>query len=545
MKINLKKILLLVTGLIAINFLANFINLRLDLTSDHRYSLNKASKQIVSNIKDYVTIKVYLKGNFPSEFKRLQMETQRFLEELAQENHYIRYKFVNPKNIKDALIKKGLTPSELQINEDGKLSEIVIFPWATVQYKNKSAKVNLLKDSFSNNQNAQIENSIQNLEYGFANALEQITVPKHKKIAILKGNGELQDFRLISFLKQLKKQYLLAPFTLDSVAERPQITTDELQKYSLIIIAKPTKKFTEKEKYCLDQYITHGGKSLWLVSSVQADLDSLVKTGASLAYPKDINLTDFFFNYGIRINYNLISDLYSSKIPLATGKVGNQIQYQLFNWNYYPIALSNNNHPINNRLNPVQLKFPSSIDTLKNQYKKTILISSSKLSKTEGTPKLVELKEVVKKPNLSSYKKGKFNIGVLIEGKFKSVYNNRIKPFSYKNNLNQGNNNKMIVIADGNFIANEFKNNTPVPLGFDRYNQLTYDNSNFLLNAVNYLMDDQGLINLRTKKLKVAFLNKQKAYLEATKWKIINVLFPLLILFVLALIANYFRKKTV
>ncbi|WP_456463139.1 gliding motility-associated ABC transporter substrate-binding protein GldG [Lutibacter sp.] len=537
------KIVIAFITILLINYVGSKVYKRIDLTNDHRYTLSSPSKAIIKNIEDIITIKVYLKGNFPAEFKRLQIETKQFLEELNTQNKKIHFRFINPTNITQELINKGLEPSRLQVQEKGKLSEIIIFPWAVVSSKNKTENVPLLKDIFSNSQEEQLESSIQNLEYAFINAIYKLASKKSKKIAIIKGNGELNDIYIADFLRKLNEYYFLAPFTLDSVAKQPQKTLNQISTFDLAIIAKPTKKFTEEEKYTLDQFIMNGGKTLWLIDNVQAELDSLMRTGETLAYPRDLGLTDLFFNYGIRINTDLIQDLYASEIPLVTGNIGNKTQFSQFQWEFFPLLNSPNNHPINNNIEAVNVKFVNSIDTLKNTIRKTILLQSSEFSKPIGTPSIISLKGIAQKPNPSEYNIGKKTIAVLLEGKFKSAYNGRIKPFKIKNPKEIGVTSKMIVASDGDIIANEILKGKPLELGVNKWTNQRYGNKEFLLNTVNYLLDDTGLINIRSKAIKINFLNKQKAFEETTKWQFINILFPLLILAVFGLLFNYLRRK--
>ncbi|HEY9220727.1 MAG TPA: gliding motility-associated ABC transporter substrate-binding protein GldG [Lutibacter sp.] len=543
MKNKYSKITVLLVGLILLNIIGSKIYKRFDLTEDNRYTLSKETEKIVENVKEITTITVYLKGDFPAEFKRLQTETKLHLEELKARNKNIQFRFVNPTEIAQKLIESGLEPSRLQIQENGKLSEIIMFPWAVVSYKDKTENVPLLKDVFSNSQDQQLESSIQNLEFAFANAIHKVTSEKSKKIAVLRGNGELNDIYIADFLRKLGEYYFLAPFTLDSVAFQPQKTFEQISEFDLAIIAKPTEKFTEAEKFTLDQFVMNGGKTLWLIDNVQAELDSLMQTGETLAYPRDLGLTDLFFNYGIRINTDLITDLYSSEIPLATGNIGNQTQFNQFLWEYFPLVNSINNHPINNNIEAVNLKFANSIDTLKNHIQKTALLQSSPLSKSVGTPAIISLRTITQKPNEAEYNKGNKPISVLLEGKFKSAYFERIKPFEIENSKENGIDNKMVVVADGDIIANELSKGKPLELGLNKWTNQRYGNKEFLLNAVNYLLDDTGLINIRSKKVKIDFLDKEKAYAEATKWQLINILFPLIILTFFGYIFNYLRKK--
>ena len=543
MKNKYSKIAVVLIGVLLINFISSKIYKRFDLTEDNRYTLSNSSLSIINKVEDIITIKVYLQGNFPAEFKRLQTETKQHLEELKALNKNIRFRFVNPSGIGQELINKGLEPSRLQIEENGKLSEIVIFPWAIVSSKNKTENVSLLKDIFSNSQNEQLESSIQNLEYAFTNAIHKTTTNKSKKIAVLKGNGELDDIYIADFLRKLNEYYFLAPFTLDAVASQPQKTLKNISEFDLAIIAKPTEKFTEEEKYTLDQYIMNGGKTLWLIDNVQAELDSLMQTGESLAYPRDLGLTDLFFNYGVRINSDLITDLYSSEIPLATGNIGNKTQFNQFKWNYFPLLNSVNNHPINNNIEAVNSRFVNSIDTLKNNIKKTILLQSSDLSKTVGTPSIVSLKTIAQKQNSSEYNNGNIPIAVLLEGEFKSAYNERIKPFKIENSKNIATKTKMVVISDGDLIANEISKGKPLELGVNKWTNQRYGNKEFLLNTINYLLDDSGLINIRSKTVNINFLDKEKAFKETFKWQLINIILPLILLSFFGFLYNFIRQK--
>ena len=543
MKNKYSKIVVFLIGIIIINYISSKVYKRFDLTEDKRYTLSKTTENIITNVDEIIIVKVYLEGDFPAEFKRLQIETKLHLEELKNRNKNIQFRFINPIDNAQKLIENGLEPSRLQVEENGKLSEIVLFPFAEINYKNKTEYVSLLKDIFSNSQDEQLESSIQNLEYAFANAIHKLTTKKSKKIAVLRGKGTLEDVYLFDFLKKLGEYYYLAPFSIDSVAKEPQKTLKQLTAFDLAIIAKPTEKFTEEEKYALDQYIMQGGKTLWMLDNVQAELDSLMQTGESLVYPRDLGLTDLLFNYGVRINPDLVSDLYSSQITLATGNVGNKTQFNNFQWNYFPLANSLNNHPINNNIAPVNFKFTNSIDTLKNSIFKTVLLQSSPLSKIIGTPTIISLKSISQKPDPANFSNGNKPLAVLLEGSFKSAYYNRVKPFNLANYKEIGTATKIVVISDGDIIANEIVNGQPIELGVHKFTNQRFGNKDFLLNTINYLLDDSGLINLRSKTIKIAFLDKQKAYEEAFKWQLINILFPLVILGVFGLTFNSFRKK--
>jgi gliding-associated putative ABC transporter substrate-binding component GldG len=543
MKSNSSKIIVLIVLLIVINLVAAKFYTRIDLTKDKRYTLSETTHSIINNLKEPVIIKVYLEGEFPSEFKRLQTETKQHLEELKAVSKNVKFRFIEPLDRAEELIKQGLQPSRLSVQEGGKLSEAVIFPWATIEYKDKIENVSLLVNQISGTQEEQLQNSIQNLEYVFADAVHKVSSEKKQKIAVLRGNGELDNLYLASFLIQLGQYYKLAQFTLDSVNNNPQKTLKKLTEYDLTIIAKPTEKFTEKEKFTLDQYITNGGKSLWLIDNVTAELDSLMQTGQSLAFNRDLNITDLLFSYGVRVNYNLIKDINSSTIRLASGNVGNQTQYEDFLWYYFPLITSKNNHPITKNIDPVSLRFANTIDTLKNNLTKTVLLQSSNFSKPIGTPSPVSLEEISKKPLQKDYSDGNQILGILLEGKFTSAYKNRVKPFNTDFIKDESNDNKMIVIADGDIIANQVHQGQPLALGVDKWTNMSYGNAPFLMNSINYLLDDTGLLQLRSKNLQLKFLDKQKAFKERSFYQLINVVLPLIILTIFGLTYSFIRKR--
>jgi ABC-2 type transport system permease protein len=465
-------------------------------------------------------------------------------------NKNIKFNFINPiedkktrsSNIKQ-LSNRGLTPMQMTISENGKTSQTVIFPWALASHNGVTVKIPLIKNKIGATQQELVNNSVQHLEYSFADGFNKLINPKSKKIAILKGNNQLEDKYIFDFVSTLKDYYYTAAFTLDSVTANPEKTTKELQEFDLIISAKPTKAFTENEKYVLDQFTMNGGKSLWLIDKVAIEKDSLFNdAGKNIAIARDLKLTDFFFKYGVRINSVLVNDLYSAKITLATGE-GSQSQFQQLPWFYSPLVNSENKHPITNNLNLIKFDFANQIDTLKNSIKKTILLQSSILSKIDGTPREVSLAMTRTEPNPKAYTKGFQNLAILLEGEFTSVYKNRIKPFKINNNKNESPETKMIVIADGDLIKNEVGRKGPQELGFDKWSGQTYGNKEFLLNAVNYLLDDTGLINIRSKELAVAFLDYKKVAAEKTKWQLITIALPLVLLSVFGFLFNYFRKK--
>ncbi len=545
-----KWIFIVILGLLFVNIIASKVHSRFDLTQDHRYTLSPAAKTIIDKIESPIIIDVFLKGAFPPEFRRLQNETRQFLEEMAAYNSNVKFNFIDPlaegddaNAVAQEFYELGMTPARISVMENGKASESIIFPWAIANFNNKTVKIPLLKNKLGTTDEERVNNSVQQMEYSFADAIGQLVEPKKKKIAIMRGNGELGDAYIADFIKTIRQYYFVAPFTLDSVANYPNKTLEDLKEFDLIIEAKPTQAYSEKEKLVLDQYLMSGGKSLWLVEQTAMENDSLFNPrGSAFALPRDLNLNDFFFSYGLRINPALVNDIYSAPIVLASGN-GNDTQFSPYPWFYSPLTTSPNSHPIINNIEAVKFEWANPIDILGNDIKKTILLSSSPQSKIEGTPREISLNLLNTRPDLSTYTAGELPMAVLLEGEFKSVYKNRVKPFDLDEAIENGKQTKMIVISDGDVIKNQLQKGQPLELGFDRFTGNTYGNKEFLLNSVNYLLDDSGLIDIRSKEISIAFLDSEKTAQEREKWQVLNLVIPLLLLGIGAFIFTYFRKK--
>ena len=386
-KQNLKSLLLILLILIAINSISFYFFKRFDLTEDKRYTLSETSLNIIKNVDSPLIVDVFLEGNFPPDFKRLQNETRELLEEFAAYNPNIIINFVNPVEKEEELVEvmkqfyeRGLQPSNITVNDKGKQTQEVVFPWAVASYGDKGTKVALLKNLRGASTEEKVISSVQHLEFAFAEAFNKITKEKQKKIAIIKGNGELQDIYIADFLKTVRESYYLAPFTLDSVATQSKQTLAALKKYDLAIIAKPTERFTDEEKQVLDQYIINGGKTLWLLDNVSANYEDLYnESGTVLAQQNDLNLTELFFKYGIRINPLLIKDEQATPIKLATGQQGSNTQYQQYLWKFSPFIYPLSNHPLVKNMDGIKFEFASPIELLNNSIKKNSIINQFRI----------------------------------------------------------------------------------------------------------------------------------------------------------------------
>lgn len=551
-KNSLKKLGFLAIGLFLLNFASYYIYKRFDLTQDKRYTLSETTKKIIDGVDSPLIIDVFLEGNFPADFKKLQTETRQLLEEFSAYNSNITFQFINPIEKEEERVEvmkkffdKGLTPINVSVEDKGKQTQEVVFPWALANYGDKGAKVQLLKNLMGASTEKKVESSVQHLEYAFAEAINKVSKEKQRKIAVIKGNGELDDIYIADFLKTIRENYYIGPITLDSVASQPKETLKALNIYDLAIIAKPREKFTEPEKQVLDQFIMKGGKTLWLVDGTTAEMEQLYnETGTTLVGNNDLNLTDMFFKYGFRINPQMIKDEQGTPIKLASGNEGSETQMEQYVWKMAPYIYPASKHPIVKNTDGVKFDFCSPIELLKSSVKSTILLESSQFSKIIGTPTTVSLEMIAEETSPKDYANGGFiPVAALLEGSFTSMYNNRVLPFKDDKFLNKSVPTKMIVISDGDVIKNQIDQNAPVELGYDKYTGQYFGNKEFILNSVNYLLDDNGLINIRSKDVTLPLLDKQSVHDSYSQTQMLTVALPIVLLGIFGFLFTYLRKK--
>jgi len=327
------------------------------------------------------------------------------------------------------------------------------------------------------------------------------------------------------------------------------IPFDSLKKLSLMVIAKPDEPFTELEKFKIDQYLMLGGKIVWAIDQVSAELDSLRGHGGDqLAFPKKLNLDDQLFTYGIRINYDLIADMNCAQIPVATGNMAGRPQIQMLPWLFYPVFMPLSNNPIVKNLDGIRSEFASTIDTIgvKN-VSKTILLSSSPYNKSLNTPYMLSLQALEQEPDPRAFQSTPKPVAVLLEGKFKSDFMNRPTPQGFDGHMQplaESAPAKMVVISDGDVFKNQVATDgSPYPLGYDHYTQKSYGNRNLLLNIADYMTGDKRLIDLRTKEIKLRLLNRARIRNEKLYWQIINTAGPLMLVLIFAIFQHYLRRR--
>lgn len=546
-KDNIKQLVYIVLGIFVVNFIGSLAYHRFDMTHDKRYTLQKTTKDLLKQVNKPLEFTVLLQGeDFPSEFRRLKQETKQLLEEFKSINSNIRFVFEDPlegeTDINQTMLEldeMGLTPTNIPITKQGNQSIVRIFPWAIGydEEEKKSVRVPLLVNNLGVSASENIQKSVEQLEYAFADAIAKLIVKEKKSIAVLKGNGEIEDKYLADFITNLQPYYQIGEFDLDNLQDNTPQVIKNLDRFDLAIIAKPTQPFSERDKYIIDQYIMKGKKTMWLIDKVGFDLDSLQNTSRqNIALSLDLNLDDMLFKYGVRINYNLIQDYLSIPITLKDEN-GQDLP---LDWWYSVMVPSKENHLINKNVNVVKLEFANAIDTLDNGIKKTVLLESSEMSRKVGVPHPISLfqfqgmEPFAGKPSI---------LGVLLEGNFTSTYKNRVKPFDYPDQQDESVDNKMIVISDGDIVNYMYANKKFLPNGYDIWTQQVYGNKDFLMNAVHYLLDDSGIINIRAKEVKLAFFDKDKVREKYTQLQVITVGLPILLMTIFGIVFNYLRKR--
>lgn len=542
---------------IVVGLLSQYVFTRFDFTTEKRFTISPISRKIIGSLPKPVKITVYLQGSgLPAGMKRLQSATRDMISDLKAYSYgNIQFEFVDLlttiKNLPNDQQKqayedyeaKGVVGQNISFKTDDGVSQKLIFPEAVVKAGDKEIVVNLVQTRIGSSDEEQINISIQNLEYAFASAIKKAVSGGKPQIGFTEGHHELSDVQLNDAMKSLSDGFEVGRLNLTAIPFKA------LQNIKLLVIPKPDKKFTELEKFKLDQYIMRGGKVLWMIDQVNAELDSLRGHGGDqMSFPKQLNLDDQLFVYGVRINYDLIADMSCSPIPVTTGGVGGQAQIQMLPWLYYPLFMPYSKHPIVKNLDAIHSEFASTIDLLDTKdVKKTILLASSPYSKKITAPHILSLQALEQEPNPKDFQGKPKTVAVLLEGKFTSDWRNRPLPDSLKEAvtiLPESVPTKMVVISDGDILKNQVgADGSPYPLGYDHYTQQTYGNKNLLLNIADYMTDDSGLIALRTKEIKIRLLNRARIRNEKLYWQLVNTVGPLALVLICAIFQHYIRRR--
>ena len=552
--------------IVLLNVIGSFLFTRLDLTSERRYSLSDSTKKMLRELDDLVYFKVYLEGDFPAGFKRLRNETREMLDEFRAYSDNIQFEFINPSgspdksernNLYQKLVTAGLNPTDLQVKTNDGTSRQVIFPGAIVNYKNKELPLELLNSQIGVAPEQVLNNSVQQLEYNISSVIRKLSVPVKPNIAFIYGHGELPEIETADIRRALSEYYTVDRIKIDgklnSLTEtdtKDTLNVSTRNKYKAIIIARPESSYSEIDKFIIDQFVMRGGKVLWLINPVSATMDSLQRSRQTVGIVNETNLEDQLFNYGVRMNGNLVVDINCLPIPMVTGMTGNQPQTSFVPWFFFPIIMPTSQHSIVRNLNGVKCEFVSSLDTIqKVGVKKTYLLTTSQYSRKLTAPVMISLNMARQDADPAQFNQPFQNVAVLLEGRFESLFLNRIPPTIAQDRigfLSKSENTSMIVVADGDIIKNQVSfgqsGYEPLPLGFDRYTRQSFGNKDFIMNAVNYLCDDSGLFSARSRELKLRMLDSTRVKNEKLKWQLINVIFPVLLVLLFGL-AWHLRRR--
>jgi ABC-2 type transport system permease protein len=530
---------------------------RFDLTAEKRYTLTSFSKSSLRNLKKPVHVKVYLDGELNIPFRKMEQRIRETLDEFkvyAGDN--LQYEFINPfagkdakatKELVDELYEKGLKATNIVARDkEGGTSEKIVFPGALIVYNNLEIPVNLLKNNPLAGAEENINNSVQALEFEFMRIISSLSSESTEKLAFIEGHGELNEYQVNDITRELGWYFQVDRGKING---KPGI----LDHYKAVIIAKPSQAFDERDKYVLDQYIMQGGKVLWFIDMVKADMDSLGSGGATVALINQLNLEDLLFRYGVRINPVLLQDIQCNTIPVNVALEGNPADFRPVPWLYYPLITSPSGHPVTRNLNMISIQFAGTIDTIEARggIKKTVLLRSSEYSRQVKAPVMISLDEVRLTPRQEQFNERFLPVAVLLEGKFESAFTNRGIPQLFPDTLllprESGEGSAMLVVSDGDMIRNDILP-TPqgvriLPLGSDRYTKQTYGNKEFIVNAIQYLTGHQGLISLRSRQLTLRMLDKNKISHARTKWILINMIGPPLLVILLGILYTWLRKR--
>lgn len=549
---------------VGVNYLATLVHFRLDLTREKRFTLSAPTKKLLRELKEPVTVTVLLEGdNMPAGFRRLSNSTRELLQEFKEAGKAnIQYKFQRPGMdgadstgalSMDSLLQLGLKPTNVRVKvKEGEGEEQrYLFPGALVTFGNRVMPVDFLQgtkvtdgDPFSTLNNAEAL-----LEYKLAHAIQKISADKVPAVGYLLGNGEPQTYNVYDFVQgTLKENYGFSVIPIDSVPVIPGY-------FNAIVIMKPTAKFTDEQKLKIDQYIMHGGKVIWLLDKLDANLDSLMRKQSDfVAFDFGLNLDDLLFRYGVRINPDLVQDLQCDRLPLVVGNLGDKPQMDLQPWPYFPLLSSYTGHPIAKNMDLVLSMFPNSIDTVKAPgVRKTVLLATSSNARTLSTPAIVSLNSVKTEEDMKTFNKANIPVAVLLEGRFSSLFTNRLSQSKmdtlaelYKQPFRTASeeDGKMIVISDADIATNVFsRQQGPLPMGYNQFTNYQYANKDFILNCIEYLVNPSGILETRSKDYTLRLLDPEKVENQKSQWQFINIAVPVLLVILFGVIYQAVRKR--
>jgi len=545
----LKKPILFLALCFSLMALSLQFGVRLDLTLDKRYSLSENSIKQLQQLKEPIRIDLFLDGELPGLYRELRNELDVFLIQLEHYSDKLIVQYNDPfeigstEQVIQEMQRYGMNPEIVVENKDGQRSESIVFAWMIINYGEASERVPLLQKQLGDTESDKIARSLQQMEYLIMDGIYKVSLKEKSNIAVLTSHKTSDQIKIADLLQSLKSYYNLGSFDLKNPGVSSEQSLKNLNRFDVLLVSNPNESFSSSEKYILDQYALQGGGILWLVNGIGIDRDSLFNSaGKAYGFPLELNLDDYFFHQGIRINKELVQDLYCAPIVLAAGEQNNT-QYVPYPWPFYPLPTPESTL-IGQDIGPVLTQFISPIDLIDNNLKKISLLQSSKFTKSSGVPTLVSFEQATQKIKPSRYNESSKNLGVLIEGEQSSLYTNRVKPFKLAEHLPKGSI-KMVVFGDGNLAENQIDKGTPLQLGYDKWTNNFYNNKSLLLNAFHYLSSNPERLMIRQKQWDFAFLDPQKIETRGFLWKIMMLFIPVLISLIFGWLSQRGRSKQI
>ena len=559
--------------LVFANVISSYLFRRFDLTSEKRYTLSESTKEVLKGLDDQVLFRVYLEGDdLPAEYRRFRNDIKNMLDQFRAYSSNVEYEFINPNAFKteeekmqlyQTLVKKGLVPIPIATEEEGVQKQQVVYPAMEVTYKGRETALQLQSAGLSSRSTEEVINtSVENLEYNFVTALHRLTRPVQARVGFLTGHNELDKIDIydiqMSLVDDYKVENVYLNQNINALTGRIQNVSDSSvtvsNKYDVLVIPKPLETFSDKDLYVIDQFVMYGGKILWLVDALDADLDSLQGKEQTFATRLPTNLEEMFFNYGVRINPDLLMDYRCRGIPM----MGNDNRMQLVPWYYFPTLVPNSDHPIVRNLDVLKTDFISSIDLIDNNIKKTVLLTTSDHVHIKNAPVNVQLADARIPVNEQLFNRSNLPVAVLLEGSFQSLFRNRLatafmelSEIGYKSECEKPT--QMIVVSDGDIIRNGVQSSEqglyPLPLGYDKYTDVMFANKTFILNAINFLAGDEAMIDARPRNIAIRRLDVAKVKSQRGYYQFANIVYPVVLVLLLAAVVlcarvlRYRRKQ--
>lgn len=554
MRKHTRQLLLWISALIAILVISEFAFQRFDMTQDKRYTLSETTKNVLQKIDKPLYINVLLGGQLSGDYRTLKNEISFLLDEFRNINPKISYQFVNPVkdlNIED-LQANGIAPAPVK-TEEGVLN---IYPYAKLKYGDQETWM----ETLINDPTLKFEElalaSTEKLEYLFMDDIKRITMVERKNVGFLVHHDELPQMYMDGFGRALAERYnvdvYIKPIEDSTYTLKPS-DIEALKHFEALVVAKPTLPFSDSDKLVLDQYMMNGGKMLMLTETVDAEMDSIFRSGKIVAFPRDLKLNEFLFNYGVRIIPTIVKDLQASKIVLADGETtGGNVSYNYYTWPYFTLGFKAESHPISETLNSVRFEFANPIEILDNpNVKPTVLLATSPYTTLQPSMSFIELAEV-DDIHQEEYQMGRIPLAVLLEGNFKSAYAARYERNELPNFKAETQDGKMIVVSDGDVAKNHVWQGRPMRLGEDKFTlrpdnpkqrPIAYDNQNFLMNCIDYLVGETDFLYLKNRKLEIPNLNETKVKLDKSTYRMMNLIIPFIGIWLIGFGLIFWRKK--